>query len=215
MQDSKSYKTPMAANTKLFIGDSEPYSDPTQYRSTIGALQYLTMTRPDLSFVVNKLSQFLKNPSQLQWQACKRVLRYIKGTLSFGLLIKPAKCFSIKVYIDADWAGNLSDRRSTSGFAMYFGGNLVQWGSRKQRVGALSSTEAEYRAVSEASTEIAWLNSLLNELKLQCFSVPIIWCDNLSAGSLASNAVLHSRTKHIEIDIHFVREQVTAKRLKV
>lgn len=199
----------------MFVGDSEVYEDPKLYRSTIGALQYLTLTRPDLAYVVNKLSQFLKEPSVLQWKTCKRVLRYIQGTKFFGVLIKPISVFTLESFADADWAGGLEDRRSTSDFNVYFGSNLVQWASRKQKVVALSSTEAEYRVVNHASTEIIWIKNLLSELKFDSFSVPIIWCDNMSTGALTSNVVFHSRAKHIEINVHFVREQVAAKKLKV
>lgn len=213
--ESKSCKTPIAARTKLLMEDSDTYVSLIQYKNTIGALQYLTMTKPDISFAVNKLSQFLKEPTKLQWQVCKRLLRYIKGTQSYELLIRPAQCLSIKAFTDADQASYLCDIRSTNGLALYVGSNLVQQGSRNQKMVALSSTKVEYKAINQASIEVTWLRSLLTEIKIPCFGILVIWCDNTSIGSLASNVVLHSRIKHIEINILFLKEQVITKKLKV
>lgn len=109
MLDCHACSTPMAVGTKLCSTDSEPFADPSLYRSTIGALQYLTLTRPDISFPVNKLSQFLQAPTKLQWQACKRILRYIKGTQHYGLHFKPASTLKVECYADADWGSNLED----------------------------------------------------------------------------------------------------------
>ncbi|XP_031264846.1 secreted RxLR effector protein 161-like [Pistacia vera] len=215
MQDAHPCPTPMAAGTKLFSSDSELFKDPTLYRSTIGALQYVTLTRPDISFTVNKLSQFLQAPTELQWQAYKRVLRYIKGTQFHGLQFKPATTLCVECYTDADWGSNLDDRRSTSWYCIYLGPNLVQWSSRKQKVVALSSTEAEYRALVQTATELAWLDSLFSELGVKVTTTHLIWCDNLSAGALAANPVFHARTKHIEIDTHYIRDQVLAKKVIV
>ncbi|XP_031261138.1 uncharacterized protein LOC116119335 [Pistacia vera] len=131
MQDAYSCSTPMAAGTKLSATDSELFKDPSLYRSTIGALQYLTLTRPDISFTVNKLSQYLQAPTELQWQACKRVLRYLKGTQSHGLQFRPAVSLHLECNADADWGSNSDDRRSTSGYCVYLEPNLIQWSFRK------------------------------------------------------------------------------------
>ncbi|XP_031285932.1 uncharacterized protein LOC116144631 [Pistacia vera] len=143
----------MAAGTKLSAIDSELFKDPSLYRSTIGALQYLILTSPAISFTVNKLSQYLQAPTELQWQACKNVLRYLKGTQSHGLQFRPTVSLHLECYADVDWGSNLDDMRSTSGYCVYLGPNLIQWSSRKRRVGALSSTEAEYRALAHTTTK--------------------------------------------------------------
>lgn len=215
MHDAKAQPTPMCPSTKLHSQSGDPLDNPFIYRSTVGALQYLTLTRPDIAYFINKLSQFLKSPTTAHWAACKRILRYLVGTSSLGLRFARSSVFDLQGFADADWAGCLDDRKSTSGFCVYFGGNLISWSSKKQPVIARSSTEAEYRSLALITAEIIWVQSLLSELQLSITSVPIVWCDNVSAKSLATNPVLHARTKHIEIDLHFVRDRVIAKLLEV
>ncbi|XP_031268628.1 uncharacterized protein LOC116127096 [Pistacia vera] len=117
----------MAVGPKLALEDSEPFDNPALYRSTVGVLQYLTLSKPDISYSVNKLSQFLKAPTQLHWQACKRLLRYLKSTSNYGLQFCPSHRFNLKCYTDADWACNPLDRRSTGGCCVFLGSNLIQW----------------------------------------------------------------------------------------
>ncbi|KAK0605599.1 hypothetical protein LWI29_028589 [Acer saccharum] len=210
MLESKPIDTPIAAGTKLSLSDGIAFSDPTLYRSTVGALQYLTNTRPDISFVVNKLSQFLAAPTLVHWQACKRVLRYIKGTPHIGLWFQAASVFSLEAFSDADRASCIDDCRSTSGNCVLLGGNLISWSSRKQRVVARSSTEAEYRSMAQVTTDVIWLRSLLHELRIPVVGCPVVWCDNIGANSLSQNPVFHQCTKHIDIDTHFIREKVLA-----
>ncbi|KAL5780562.1 hypothetical protein ACOSQ2_011299 [Xanthoceras sorbifolium] len=215
MIDCKPCDTPLSAGTKLTLAAGEPFSEPTLYRSVIGALQYLSHTRPDISFVVNKLSQFLVAPTQVHWLACKRVLRYLTGTITKGLWFKQgATSLNIEAYTDADWASCLDDRRSTSGNCLFLGGNLISWSSKKQHVVARSSTEAEYRSLSQVVTDVIWLKSLLTELGFPTSSPAVVWCDNMGANALALNPVYHSRTKHVEIDVHFIREKVASKEIE-
>ncbi|XP_044482152.1 secreted RxLR effector protein 161-like [Mangifera indica] len=174
MQDCKSVFTPMVVGSNFFPRDSPVFDKPTMYTSVIGALQYLTLTRLDLSYAINKSSQFLKEPTQLQWQAVKRVLRYIQGTLEYGLMFKPSLILNLEVFSNADWAGNLEYKRSTSGYCIYLEGNLVQWSSKKRRVVAFSSTESKYEALSQATTKVKWLRSLFSELDLEWFSQAVI-----------------------------------------
>jgi histone deacetylase 1/2 len=217
MLDSSPVSTPMQSTCKLTKLGSSALDDPFMYRSVVGALQYATITRPEISFSVNKACQFMSHPLETHWVAVKRILRYLKGTLDHGLLLSPAlppKPPSLKAFCDADWASDPDDRRSTSGAAIYFGPNLVSWWSKKQPVVARSSTEAEYRSLAHATAELLWIQTLLTELHVP-FEAPTILCDNQSAVMLAHNPIMHSRTKHMEIDLFFVREKVISKQLSV
>jgi hypothetical protein len=161
----------------------------------------------------------MAHPLESHWKAVKRILilRYLKGTMNHGLLLHPSPSshpFSLRAYSDADWATYQDDRRSTSGSCIYFGSNLISWGSKKQPLVARSSTEAEYRSMSNTTADLIWIQSLLHELQVP-FHTPTLLCDNISAVSLAHNHVFHSRTKHIELDIHFVREKVLSKQLNI
>ena len=131
MINAKSCPTPMCLGNKFSFHDSEAFPHLSLYRSTIGALRYLTLTRPDLAFSVNKLSQFLQAPTIAHWNACKRILRYIKGTLSYGLVFRRAQLLTLEGYSNVDWATNLDNRKSVSGIFIFFRGNLVTWSSRK------------------------------------------------------------------------------------
>jgi histone deacetylase 1/2 len=217
MLDSAAVSTPMQSTCKLSKDGSPALSDPYMYRSVVGALQYATLTRPEISYAVNKVCQFMSHPLEVHWVAVKRILRYLKGTLHHGLHLSPAAPShlpSLKAFCDADWASDPDDRRSTSGAPIYFGPNLISWWSRKQPVVARSSTEAEYRSLAHATAELLWVQTLLTELHVS-FTSPVIYCDNLSAVSLAHNPVMHARTKHMEIDLFFVREKVLSKQLSV
>uniref|UniRef100_A0A803QDL5 Mitochondrial protein n=2 Tax=Cannabis sativa TaxID=3483 RepID=A0A803QDL5_CANSA len=174
MLNAKSCNTPICHGYKLYNTNSEVFSDPTLYRSTIGALQYLTLTRPDLSFAVNKLSQFMQSPTLAHWCACKRVLRYIKGTMTKGLVFKPASRLTLEGFSDNDWACDIIDRKSTTGFCVKLGDNLISWGCCKQRVVSRSSTESEYRSLSTTATEVVCIASVLKEIGINLHSKPMI-----------------------------------------
>ncbi|KAJ9542459.1 hypothetical protein OSB04_028965 [Centaurea solstitialis] len=206
--------TPADTKTKLAV-DGEPVPDPTLYRSLAGALQYLTFTRPDIAYAVQQVCLFMHDPRLPYLNALKRILRYLKGTLSYGLHLKASAVDRLVAYSDADWAGCPNTRRSTSGFCVYLGDNLVSWSSKRQHVVSRSSAEAEYRGIANVVAETAWLRNLLLELCCPLSRATVVFCDNVSAMYLASNPVQHQRTKHVEIDLHFVRERVAIGHVRV
>ncbi|RVW29463.1 Retrovirus-related Pol polyprotein from transposon RE1 [Vitis vinifera] len=165
MLDCKPVDTPMDPNVKLVPGQGEPLGDPGRYRRLVGKLNYLTITRPDISFPVSVVSQFLQSPCDSHWDAVIRILRYIKSTPGQGVLYENRGHTQVVGYTDADWAGSPTDRRSTSGYCVFIGGNLISWKSKKQDVVARSSAEAEYRAMALATCELIWLRHLLQELR--------------------------------------------------
>ncbi|KAI5332873.1 hypothetical protein L3X38_023002 [Prunus dulcis] len=202
---AKPCSTPLGSS-KLDL-DSPALSDPTFYRSTVGALQYLTWTRPDLAFAVNQVCQHMHNPRESHLAAVKRILRYLKGTLHLGLWFKKGQPL-LQAFSNADWAGCPVDRRSTSGLCVFLGPNLLSWSAKKQTTVARSSTEAEYRSVALAAAELVYLAKLFKDIGFFLGTPPLLWVDNQSAISLASNPVFHARTKHVEVDYHFTRELV-------
>uniref|UniRef100_A0A2N9GRJ3 Integrase catalytic domain-containing protein n=1 Tax=Fagus sylvatica TaxID=28930 RepID=A0A2N9GRJ3_FAGSY len=208
LTDSKTVSTPLELNVKLNTTDGEPLSDATLYRQLVGSLIYLTVTRPDLAYAVHLVSQFMSAPRSTHYAAVLRILRYIKGTLFHGLHFSAQSSLELRAYADADWAGDPTDRRSTTGYCFLLGSSLISWRSKKQSVVARSSTEAEYRALADATSELLWLRWLLADMGApQTTSTPI-HCDNRSAIHIAHNDVFHERTKHIEIDCHFIRHHL-------
>jgi hypothetical protein len=166
MQGAKSNSTPMATGKVLSKFDGATFDDPHLFRSVIGALQYVTITRPDISFVVNRVSQYMHAPTVSHWAAVKRILRYLIGTITHGILISSSSSHSITAFSDSNWAGCPDDRRSTTGYLVYLGNNLISWSSKKQTIVARSSTEAEYRGLAAVTAEVIWLTSLFKELGL-------------------------------------------------
>ena len=206
--NAKPADTPMDPSVKLLSNQGEPLSDSGRYRRLVGKLNYLTVTRPDISFAVSVVSQFLNSPCQEHMDVVIRILRYIKCAPGKGLVYENKGHTQIVGYSDADWAGSPIDRRSTSGYCVLVGGNLISWKSKKQNVVARSSAEAEYRAMAMATCELIWLKQLLKELQIEEARPMTLICDNQAALHIASNPVFHERTKHIEIDCHFVREKI-------
>ncbi|RVW58924.1 putative mitochondrial protein [Vitis vinifera] len=164
----KPVPTPMVSNQSLSNSGSPPFSNTQLYRSTVGALQYATITRPDITYNVNRVCQFMQAPLTAHWKAVKRILRYLAGTLHHGLHLQHSfnSHLNITGFCDADWASDVDDRHSTSGYCLFLGPNLVSWHSRKQHTVSKSSTEAEYRSVATLVAEISWLQSLLKELNI-------------------------------------------------
>ena len=154
-------------------------------------------------------------PRDVHQAMLKRILRYVKGTVQLGIQLRAAPTPTITAYSDADWAGCPDTRRSTSGFCVFFGNSLISWSSKRQTTVSRSSAEAEYRAIANAVAECSWLRHLLGELLCKIPSATVAFCDNISSVYMARNPVHHRRTKHIELDIHFVREKVAIGELRV
>ncbi|PWA81139.1 hypothetical protein CTI12_AA188860 [Artemisia annua] len=204
-------RTPVDTESKLG-DDGDPVSDPTLYRSLAGSLQYLTFTRPDISYAAQQVCLHMHDPREPHLSALKRILRYVRGTLHYGLQLFASSTSSLVAYSDADWAGCPTTKRSTSGYCVFLGNNLLSWSSNTL---SRSSAEAEYRGVANAVAETCWLRNLLRELHTPLSSATLVYCDNVSAVYLSCNPVQHQRTKHIEIDIHFVRDLVAAGQVRV
>lgn len=217
MQYAKCVSAPMTTGQKLTSYGSDTVKNVQLYRSVVGALQYITITRPEISFSVNKVCQHMQNPLEAHWKTVKRILRYLAGTLDYWLFLQP--CSSSELtntgFCDADWASDIEDRRSISGFCVFLGPNLGSWQSKKQHTVSRSSTEAEYRSLVSVVAEITCLQSLLSDLQIENSKTRVIWCANLSTVHLFTNPVLHAITKHIELDLYFVREKVLRKQVEV
>ena len=204
LADCKPIVTPMTTSHTLFVFDGSILADPSQYRNIVGALQYCTITRPDISFSVNKPCQFMQSPTDLHWQVDKRLLRCLKGTTSFGLSFHYFLDLQLTTYADTNWASCLDDRRSTSGHCIFFGSNLVSWSFSKQKVVSRFNTKIEYRALANATFEFQWIQHLLQELSISPSSSPIMFYDHISC---CQSYYFHSQVKHVELDCHFVWEK--------
>lgn len=215
MLHAKPVATPMTPTPKLSLTTGTTLEDATEYRMVIGSLQYLSLTRPDIAFAVNRLSQFMHRPADSHWQATKRVLRYLAGTTTQGILLRPNTPLTLHGFSDANWGGDVDDLVSTNAYVFYLGGSPISWSSRKQKGVARSSTEAEYRAIANAASELRWICSLLSELGITLQASPTIYCDNIGATYLCANPIFHSRMKHIALDYHFVRGNIQSGALRV
>jgi hypothetical protein len=215
MTSCKPSATPVDTKQKLSTSSGTPYEDPSLYRSLAGALQYLTFTRPDISYAVQQVCLHMHAPRTEHMLALKRILRYVQGTLTFGLHLSPSTITQLISYTDADWGGCPDTRRSTSGYCVFLGDNLISWSSKRQPTLSRSSAEAGYRGVANVVSESCWIRNLLLELHFPIPQATLVYCDNVSAIYLSGNPVQHQRTKHIEMDIHFVREKVARGQARV
>ncbi|CAH9106113.1 unnamed protein product [Cuscuta epithymum] len=198
---------PMSQNHGLQLDDGPFFTDPERYRRLVGKLIYLTLTRPDISYSVHILSQFMQTPRQSHWDAVLRVLRYLKGHPGRGIVFNRNSSLSLVGYCDSDWASCPNTRRSVTGYFVTLGGSPISWRTKKQATVSRSSAEAEYRSMATLTCELLWLKSLFSSLRIPLPPVKLI-CDNNAAIHIASNPVFHERTKHIKIDCHFIRDHV-------
>ena len=217
MDESKPVSTPVSPDVKLVHGEtSDDECDQQMYQAVVGSLLYLsTKTRPDIAYAVSSIARFCARPTKEHWTAVKRILRYLKGTSNLGLLYREDGPAEITGYSDADWAGDIGDRKSTSGHIFLQGVAAISWKSSKQTCVALSTAEAEYVALSAAVQEAVWLQQLTSDLLSRSIQETSILEDNQSAICLAKNQQVHGRTKHIDIKYHFVRDLVEAGRIKL
>ncbi|XP_019160754.1 PREDICTED: uncharacterized protein LOC109157309, partial [Ipomoea nil] len=194
-----SVKIPMSTSQKLDKDDEGKDVDQTMYRRMIGSLLYLTASRPDISYSVGICARFQSKPKESHLIATKKIIRYLKGTINVGLWYPKEGDFTLTGYSDADFAGCKIDRKSTSGTCQFLGGRLVSWFSKKQNSIATSTAEAEYIAAGSCCAQILWMKQQLLDYGIKCENVSIL-CDNTSAIAITQNPVLHSRTKHIDIN---------------
>ncbi|XP_050141131.1 uncharacterized mitochondrial protein AtMg00810-like [Malus sylvestris] len=214
MDGAKPCATPLSTSK---LDHTSPLLDnAAQYRSLVKALQYLTWTRPDFSFAVNLVCQYMHSPRHSHFQAVKRIFRYLKSSLDLGLWFpKSSSSLSIIAFSDADWAGCPLDRKSTGGFCIFLGFSLIRWSAKKQPIVARSSTEAKYQSLANTAAELTWICKLLVDIAYKSPSIPQLWCDNVSALSLAKNPLFHACTKHVELDYHYIREKVLVREVSV
>ncbi|XP_015946589.1 uncharacterized mitochondrial protein AtMg00810-like [Arachis duranensis] len=191
--DSRTESTPLEPNVRFTPMDGTVLDNPTLYRQLVGGLVYLTVTRPDIAYPVHVLSQFLSAPRTTHYAAVLRILRYVKGTLFHGLYFSAHSSLTLQAYSDADWAGDPTDRRSTTGYCLFLGDALISWRAKKQTFTARSSTEAEYRALADTTAEVISVRWLLEDLGAPQSSPTDVFCDNRSAIQIAHNDVFHER----------------------
>eukprot|EP00253_Pinus_taeda_P017848 PITA_17848 len=208
MEDCRPMATPMITNWKKIDASEDKDVDPTLYRQLIGSLIYLGNTRPNISYAVNTLSQFMVEPKRAHWAVAKLVLRYIQGKIDYGLLYTRSKDIRLSGFTDEDWAGSSMDQKSTSGYCFNIGSGMTSYCNRKLKFVALSSAKVKYMATRTAPYEAIWLRKWLVNLFKKKMEATRIMCDNQSCNKLCENPVFHDQSKHIDIWCHFARDCV-------
>lgn len=219
MTESKAVATPMGSHFKLAsvkYADERIDTEKIPYSSVVGSVMYAMVgTRPDVAYALGLVSRFMSKPGSVHWEALKWLLRYLRGSADLNLIYSKSDAnLRVQGYTDSDFAGDLDRQRSTSGYVFTVGGNTVSWRSSIQPVVALSTTEAEYIALSEAIKEAIWIKGLLYEMGFEQQKVSV-WCDSQSAVSLSKNKVFHERTKHMAVKYSFVKDIVEEGEIEV
>ncbi|KAL0365212.1 UNVERIFIED_CONTAM: Retrovirus-related Pol polyprotein from transposon RE2 [Sesamum angustifolium] len=210
MVSATSVSTPLPLGLKLSATSGTFLKEPDKFRHLIGRLLYLGFTRPDLSFAVQQLSQFLQHPTDQHWTTALHIVRYLKGAPDTGLFFPASNSLHLSAYTDADWGACVDSRRSVTGYCVFLGSSLISWKSKKQNTVSRSSAEAEYRAMAATVCELQWISFLLRDLCVPVATPIPFWCDNQAALHITANPVFHERTKHLDIDCHVVRDQYKA-----
>jgi hypothetical protein len=206
MEECKTTNTPMNQKEKLCKDDSANKIDEGYFRSMIGCLMYLTTTRPDILFDVSLLSRFMYGASELHLRAAKRILRYVRGIVSYGVKFKKCQSFKLHGFSDSDWASSIEDMKSTSGYCFNLGSRVFSWCSKKQEIVAQSTAEAEFIAATAAVNQTLWLQKILHDLHIEEEEPTEISVDNQVAIAISHNPVFHEKTKHFNIKLYFLRE---------
>lgn len=205
----------MVTRHKLSTKDETPIIEQKKYRSMIGGFKYLTHSRLDIENAVGIFARFQANPREAHYAIVKMIFRYLKGTPQFRLWYKKSNDFTLYAYTNADWVGSMDDRKSTSGGGLFLGGRLVSWLTKKQYCISQSTTEEEYVAATNNCNQVAWMKQILKDIRIE-FNKPIfIHCDNTSTINMSKNPGLHSKTKHISIKYHMLREKVSEKEVRL
>ena len=207
LEKCRPLKLPMDTHSKLTPTTGTVLAQPEKYQRLVGKLIYLIITRPDVTYTVHVLSKFMHCPTSSHYQAAIRVLRYLASSPGQGILVASKPTTHLTAYCDSDWAGCHTTRRSTSGFCILLGESPISWKSKRQSVVARSTTEAEYRSMAFTICEVMWLRQLLKDLGLKDLGSTVVKCDNQAALAIAANPVHHERTKHVDIDCHFIRDK--------
>jgi hypothetical protein len=200
--------SPIVPGNRLTKDESGKSVDSTKYKQIVGCLMYLLATRPDLAFSVCLIARYMERPTEMHLAAAKRILRYLKGTMNLGILYKRDLNRSLQGWTDSDYAGDLDDRKSTSGYVFKFGSSAISWSSKKQPIVTLSTTEAEFVAAASCVCQGMWLRSILQQLGQTQRKGIVIFCDNSSSIKLSKNPVMHGRCKHIDVRYYFLRDLV-------
>ncbi|XP_057416150.1 secreted RxLR effector protein 161-like [Lotus japonicus] len=206
MKECHPTATPMNQKEKFCKEDGAEKIDEKLYRSLIGCLMYLTSTRPDIMHSVSLLSRYMHCPSEIHFQAAKRILRYVRGTTDYGIRYRQVKSFSFHGYSDSDWAGCVDDMRSTSGYCFTLGSGVFSWCSKKQEIIAQSTAEAEYVAAAAAVNQTLWIRKIMADLHMEQHGSTQILVDNQAAIAISNDPVFHGKTKHFKIKLYFLRE---------
>jgi transposase InsO family protein len=206
MDQCNAVHNPIVPGFKIMKDERGVEVDSTLFKRIVGSLMYLSATRPDMMYAISLISRFMERPTEMHLNAAKRVLRYLKGTMNFGLVYRKGEEQELIGYSDSDYAGDQDDRKSTSGYVFMLSAGAVSWCSKKQPVVTLSTTEAEFIAAASSACQAVWLRRILQQLGHEPRKSTTIYCDNSSTIKLSKNPVLHGRSKHIDVRFHFLRE---------